>query len=195
MTSISGKLFLISAPSGAGKTTLLHHVLARLHPTYPIERVITYTTKHPRPGERQGIEYHFLEEADFLQKIEEDFFVEHSTAYGSYYGFPRAVFDHLALGKSFMAIVDLAGATAIKTHYPQTICIGVRPPTSQVLSQRLTHRGEDSAADIAFRLTLAEQELVRLEESWWDYVIINDELLQAVEQLRDIVRRELAPRT
>ncbi len=192
MQKKQGKLFVVTAPSGAGKTTLVQHVIARLSPEYQLQRVITYTTKQPRKGERNGIEYHFLEEEAFKQRIGEGFFIEHSTAYGSYYGFPKEVFTFLSEGKSYMGIVDVAGATAIKAYSEHAILIGIRPPDQQVLEQRLMQRAEDSASAIAFRLGLAEDELACLEEGLFKYIIINDLLDDAAQKLEAIVRKELA---
>ncbi len=186
-----GKLFVVTAPSGAGKTTLVQHVVARLSGHYSLSQVVTYTTKQPRPGERQGIEYHFLSEDEFVQRIGEGFFVEHSTAYGSYYGFPKEIFADLNEGKSYMGIVDIAGATAIKAYADEAILVGIRPPDQQALMQRLTQRAEDSSSSIAFRLGLADDELNHITENFFDYIIVNDVLEVAVDCLAEIVKSEI----
>jgi guanylate kinase len=191
MQEKKGKLFLVTAPSGAGKTTLVQHVITRLSPEYSLQKVITYTTKRPRPGEREGIEYHFLSEEDFIQRISEGFFIEHSTAYGAYYGFPKDIFFSLSQGQSFMGIVDIAGAKAIKSYFPDSILIGIRPPDQHALEQRLRQRGEDNSSEIAFRLTLAQNELTHLEKGLFNYIMVNDLLDDAILKLEEIVRKEL----
>lgn len=192
MREKKGKLFVVTAPSGAGKTTLVQHVVARLSSEYQLQRVITYTTKQPRKGERLGIDYHFLEEDAFKQRIDEGFFIEHSTAYGSYYGFPKDIFGHLSEGKSYIGIVDVAGATAIKAYSADAILIGIRPPDQHALEQRLTRRAEDSISAIAFRLGLAHDELASLKEGLFNYIIVNDLLDDATKKLETIVRKELS---
>lgn len=187
-----GKLFVVSAPSGAGKTTLVKHVIAHLGHECDLHKVITYTTKQPRPGERQGVDYHFLEETEFKRRITEGFFVEHSTAYGAYYGFPKEVFRYLERGISYMGIVDLAGAESIRAYSEEVILIGIRPPDEKALLERLTGRAEDTQDAIAFRLGLAEDELNRIHEGFFKHIIINDIFDEAVQRLEKIVRQELS---
>lgn len=187
-----GTLFVVTAPSGAGKTTLVQQVVSSLSSEYALEKVITYTTKQPRPGERQGIDYHFLTEADFLERISEGFFVEHSTAYGAYYGFPKEVFSFLLEGRSYLGIVDIAGAQAIRSYSSEAILIGIRPPSYEALKERLAHRAEDTAEAINFRLSLAHDEMDLLNDSLFRYIIINDHLDESVKSLERIVRKELS---
>ena len=186
-----GKLFLVSAPSGAGKTTLVQQVISQIGHECCLQKVITYTSKKPRAGEVQGRDYNFLSEMDFEQRIAEGFFVEHSTAYGSYYGFPKEVFSFLKDGRNFMGIVDLAGAESIRAYTSEAILIGVRPPDIAALAERLTGRAEDSEKAIAFRLGLAHDELSKIHEGFFNHVIINDEFERAVKALEAIVRGEL----
>lgn len=188
----SGKLFVVTAPSGAGKTTLVSQVVARLSSEYNLKKVITYTTKQPRPGERSGIDYHFLKEAEFKNRIGTGFFVEHSTAYGAYYGFPKEVFTFLESGESYIGIVDLDGAASIKSFNSEAILIGIRPPDKRALKERLTGRAEDSEDAIAFRLGLAEGELDRITQDFFHYIIVNDVFVEAVDELEQIVRHELS---
>ncbi len=187
-----GKLFVVSAPSGAGKTTLVKEVITRLSHECSLQKVITYTTKQPRPGERQGIDYHFLDEYAFKTRIKEGFFVEYSTVYSAYYGFPKEVFSFLDEGKSYMGIVDLAGAASIKAYSSEAILIGIRPPDPEALAQRLAGRAEDTDEAIVFRLGLARDELDRINESFFKHIIINDVLNEAVDKLTCIVRDELS---
>lgn len=193
MENRCGKLFLISASSGAGKTTLVREVLARLHSEHGIKRVITYTTKAPRPGELQGIDYHFLSEADFIEKIGQGFFVEHSTVYGAYYGFPRSILHDIDKGAHYIAIVDRAGAASIKAEKPDAVLIWIQAPDTQALEARLTSRAQDSQEVIAFRLAIAQRELAgELSDALYTHHILNDDLEAAIVNLEELIRAEVA---
>lgn len=186
-----GKLFLVSASSGAGKTTLVREVLVRLHEEHGVKRVITYTTKAPRPGEQQGIDYHFLSEDEFMKKIAQNFFVEHSTVYGAYYGFPRSVLHDIDHGAHYIAIVDRAGAASIKSERPDAILIWIKAD-KQVLEARLTSRAQDTQEVITFRLAIAEQELAAEQaDDLYNHLILNDSLEAAIERLEHIIRNEV----
>lgn len=189
MRQLSGKLFLISASSGAGKTTLVREVIARFG-DIQLKRVITYTTKTPRPGEQNGIDYHFLSEPEFLKKIDENFFVEHSTVYGAYYGFPRSVLHEVGTGAHYIAIVDRAGAASIKTAWPAAVLIWIQPPDQDALEQRLHARAQDTDATIAFRLAIARQESAE-DQALYQHRIINDDLTVAVDVLHSLMKLEI----
>lgn len=186
-----GKLFLVTAPSGAGKTSLVQQVIRTIGHECCLQKVITYTSKEPRLGEVQGRDYNFLSEKEFKHRITEGFFVEHSTAYGAYYGFPKEVFSFLEDGRNFMGIVDLAGAESIRAYTSEAILIGVRPPDVEALKERLAERAEDSDAAVQFRLGLADDELEKIHEGFFNYVMVNDEFEKAVKALEAIVRGEL----
>lgn len=189
----TGKLFIISAPSGAGKTTLVAHVIERLGQECSLRRVITYTTKRPRVGEADGVDYHFLSEEEFKGKLLQNYFVEHSTAYGAYYGFPRSVMHEVEDGASFIVVLDRTGAAALKAHTNDAILIWIRPPTYESLRIRLTTRAQDDQDTITYRLALAQKELeAEAQESLFNHVIINDDFHVALGQLEKIVRDELA---
>ena len=183
-----GKLFIVSAPSGAGKTTLVQEVIARLRASHGIERVITYTTKQPRHQEVHGVDYHFVSESHFKQLLTEEFFVEHSCAYGAYYGFPQTVLDQVEAGSSFIAILDRAGAAAVRAKKQDAVLIWISPPSKEALEQRLARRGQDTEDTIKFRLALAEQELCSQEgDTLYDHIIMNEDFQKAVQLLEKIV--------
>lgn len=189
---MKGTLFVISAPSGAGKTTLVREVLDRLRAELGLMRVITHTSKQPRPGEVQGVDYHFLSEEEFKQKIEEDFFIEHSTVYGAYYGVAKALFKKLDEGIHHIAIVDRAGAASLKAKVADAVLIWIHPPAKEVLEQRLSARAQDSQEVISFRLKIAEEELeVAKEETLFEHVIVNDDLQEAVRELENLIREKV----
>jgi guanylate kinase len=189
MNKTSGKLFLISASSGAGKTTLVREVIARFG-DIQLKRVITYTTKAPRPGEQDGIDYHFLSESEFIKKIEGNFFVEHSTVYGAYYGFPRSVLYEVEIGSHFIGIVDRAGAASIKAAWPAAVLIWIQPPDQDALEKRLHSRAQDNDATIAFRLEIARQESIE-DQALYQHRIINDDLNIAVDVLHSLMKLEI----
>lgn len=181
-----GKLFVVSAPSGAGKTTLVERALNEL--TW-LKRVITFTTKESRARETQDIDYHFISRAEFEQKIAEHFFLEWSDVYGAYYGTPQTVLQEIERGESRIVIVDRKGALAIKKIYPKAVLIWIKPPSLEILKQRLCARNTESAEKISFRLALAQKELA-LEPKEFNYVLINNELNQAIHDLIDIIVKQ-----
>lgn len=187
----SGKLFVVSAPSGAGKTTLVTRVIERLNRSYDLKRVITYTSKQPRPGEVQGVDYHFLAEEEFKEKIASDYFVEYSTVYGAFYGFPRYIIAEIYKGASYIVIVDREGATSLKAHIKETVLIWIRPPNKEELEKRLINRAQDSNETIAFRLGLADAELSNEVRYLFDNIIINDDLERAVDELATLIEQNL----
>ena len=189
-----GTLFVVSAPSGAGKTTLVHEVIHRLQGEYDVQRVITYTSKTPRPGEINGVDYHFVTEEEFKAKIETNFFVEYSTVYGAYYGFPSSVLDAMKCGTSFIAIVDRAGAASLKACVGAALLIWIMPPSKEALAERLAGRAQDSDVTIAFRLAIAEQELSNSRDELFDHFIVNDNLENAINELALLVNNKLKHR-
>ena len=188
----TGKLFIISAPSGAGKTTLVAHVIERLGQECSLRRVITYTTKRPRVGEADGVDYHFLSEEEFKGKLLQNYFVEHSTAYGAYYGFPRSVMHEVEDGASFIVVLDRTGAVLLKLIQMMPFLFGLGPQHMKVFGYVL-QRGLRMINTITYRLALAQKELeAEAQESLFNHVIINDDFHVALGQLEKIVRDELA---
>src|SRR5262245_36935097 len=122
------KLFLIVAPSATGKTTLVHEVCAQLQSSLVIKRVITYTTRSPRPEEKEGEDYYFVTPEWFKQKIEQQFFIECSLVYGHWYGTSADMYDVLNKSVSLILIVDIQGMEIIRTKMPSSIAIWIDPP-------------------------------------------------------------------
>ncbi len=192
MNKKRGTLFVVSAPSGAGKTTLVCEVLKALK-GYDIHRVVTFTSKSPSPLEVQGIDYHFVSAEDFKAKIEQGFFIEYSTEYGAYYGFPKSALHSLEEGRSFIAIVDKDGALSLKAYEQEAILVRIEPPTKSALEERLNLRARESRKEIDFRLSLAEKELSAMRQSsLYNYVIINNQLGEAIAEFERLIRYELA---
>ena len=181
---MSGNLFVVAAPSGAGKTTLVRLLLeqeSRVHLS------ISDTTRGPRPGEENGREYHFVDNVEFQAMIARHEFLEWAEVHGNFYGTSQKwIADQLAAGHDVLLEIDWQGAQQVRKLFPQAIGIFILSPSMEELTRRLTGRGTDSADVIARRLAAAQAEMRHVGE--FDYVIINDQLAQALEELRAVVR-------
>ena len=183
---MTGNLYIITAASGVGKTTLVRALLAQ---EAGIELSVSYTTRHPRPGEREGEDYHFVDDVQFLRMLEAGEFIESAEVHGARYGTSRARVDGvLQRGQDLILEIDWQGAAQIRRLYPQAVSIFIMPPSMEVLVQRLNNRGQDSAEVIARRLAVAREELAHVCE--FDYVTINDEFEMALADLQAIVRAQ-----
>ncbi|WP_370812270.1 guanylate kinase [Butyricicoccus pullicaecorum] len=181
-----GKLFVFTGPSGTGKGTILSQVLA-CEPQLRLS--VSATTRQPREGEVNGVHYWFMSQAEFENKIEHDAFLEHACYVGNYYGTPeQPVNDQLAEGYDVILEIEVQGAMQIHKKRPDAIMVFVAPPSMEELSNRLHGRGTESAEKVAARLAQAETELSH--QSQFDYVIVNDDLSEAIADLRAILRAE-----
>ena len=183
-----GGLFIVSGPSGVGKTTLVTEFLKLYQHVCNINRVVTYTTKQPRATEIDGIDYHFIAQSEFQEKIESGFFLEWSGEYGAFYGTPLHIIDELALGASKILVIDRVGTEQIIKKHPQTILVWIEVSCHQVLLNRLTVRKTESAEQVQVRFSLAQKEIDQEKnEPMYHCYIENDELELAVQRLFDIV--------
>lgn len=179
-------LFIVCAPSGAGKTSLVNALLAR---DPAIELSVSYTTREPRPGETDGRQYHFVTRAKFQEMLEQGAFLESAQVHGNYYGTSQAwISDRMKKGADLLLEIDWQGAAQVRTLFPQCVSVFIVPPSAAALRERLTNRGQDSAAVIERRLAAARDEISRVSE--FDYVIINQRFEDAVEDLHSIVRAQ-----
>ena len=181
---MSGNLYVVAAPSGAGKTTLVRMLLAE---ESGVHLSISFTTRAPRPGEQDGREYHFVSVDRFRSMIAGDEFLEWAEVHGNFYGTSKKwIGDQLAAGHDVLLEIDWQGAQQVRKLFPAAIGIFILPPSMDELSRRLTGRGTDAQDVIERRLAAAEAEMRHVGE--FDYAIINDQLDQALQDLRAIVR-------
>ena len=192
---VPGGLFVVSAPSGGGKTSLTRASIDALAKAgIPAEISVSYTTRAPRPGEQDGVHYHFVDRAAFEGMIARGEFLEHATIYGQFYGTARAKTEQrLAAGRDLILDIDWQGARQIRQHMHDAIGIYILPPSMAKLEQRLRARKQDTEDAIRQRLDLARQEMAHYE--YYDYVIVNKEFEQAMAELVSIfvVRRLTRP--
>lgn len=182
-----GRLFIVSGPSGSGKDTVLCEVF-KSNPK--IEFSISSITRDMRPGETEGGKYHFISREEFEQLIKDDMLLEHNIFVGNYYGTPKMpVLECLKNGNDMIVEVDVNGAAQIREKMPDAVSIFIMPPSLEVLKHRLSRRGTDSAEVIEKRLNEALGEIKRAVE--YDYIVVNDDLMPAVEQVLTIINADL----
>ena len=186
LNKLKGLLIVISAPSGTGKTTLVHMLLKE----FPdLEFSVSYTTRPPRPGEVDGRDYHFVDRKTFERMIEEGDFLEWAEVYGNLYGTSRTqVLKALNEGKDVILDIDTQGALQVKKNFPEAVLIFILPPSLKELERRLRNRGTDDEETIERRLKTAREEIRRA--SLYDYIVVNDVLEVAYENLKSIIRAE-----
>ncbi|MDC8804596.1 guanylate kinase [Halomonas pacifica] len=178
-----GTLFIVSAPSGAGKTSLVRALLERLD---GIEVSVSHTTRPKRPGEVDGVNYHFVDVPAFEAMIERGDFVEHARVFDNYYGTSRpAVQARLAAGQDVILEIDWQGARQVREQFPEAQSVFILPPSRAALEARLTGRGTDDAEVIARRMRDAISEMSHYDE--YDHVIINDDFAVALDELCALV--------
>ena len=181
-----GLLIVISAPSGAGKTSVLFEVL-KLHPEITFS--VSATTRKPREGEKDGVNYHFLTEEEFEASIKKKELLEWNIVHGNKYGtFKSSVKEVLDKGEHIILDTDTVGAFNIRKHFPEAILIFIIPPSPDVLKERLEKRSTGSPENIKKRFETYPKEISRMHE--YNYIIINDDLKTAVSQFNAIIDAE-----
>jgi len=184
MSVTTGILYIVSAPSGAGKTSLLK-ALVDSHSKIRVS--VSHTTRAMRPGEVDGVNYHFVQRPIFEQMIERSEFLEQAEVFGNLYGTSQRALEHtLAEGFDLILEIDWQGAQQVRHLMPQAKSIFILPPNQQALRQRLTNRGQDSDGIIAQRMREAVSEMSHYIE--YDYLVINDDFAHALDDLKAIVR-------
>ena len=179
-----GKLFVISAPSGTGKTT----VIQRLKEEIPsLKVVVTFTTRKPRPGEKNGVDYYFVSEEEFKKMIKENKFIEWAVVYGNYYGTPKEqLMDELKKGNKILCCVDIQGGLSIKRIFPSSILIGILPPSVKEQEKRMRQRKGITEEEIKRRLEASKKERKILLQDY-NFRVINKDIDTTVKKIKNII--------
>ena len=176
-------LYIICAPSGTGKTSLVAALVAELQ---KIEISISHTTRPMRPGEKNGVNYHFIDKPSFERMVEKKDFLEHAEVFGNYYGTSKTfVEEKLKKDIDVILEIDWQGAQQIRKLFKHTVSIFILPPSMEILSERLSSRKQDSKEVITKRLAEARNEVRHCDE--FDYLMVNDDFSHAVAELKSII--------
>lgn len=181
---VPGIPFVVSGPSGCGKTSILREVLER---DSNVRFSVSHTTRSPRPGERDGRDYWFVDAETFRTLVEDEAFLEHAEYQGNWYGTSRhAVEDLTSSGLDVILEVEIVGARQLRKRLGDAVFVGVLPPSRKVLEDRLRARGSDDDATVERRLGRAEEEIRELREEY-DFLVVNDELETAVQDVLHVI--------
>lgn len=179
-----GTLIIITAPSGAGKTTMVRGLLAR---DTNVQLSVSYTTREPRPGESEGVDYHFVDFAGFRALRDRGEFLEWAEVHGNYYATSKVwLKQQMEAGRDILLEIDWQGAQQVRKAFPESVGVFVLPPSMEALESRLRGRGTDSDDVISRRLLGARGEMRHVSE--FEHVILNNELQQAIDDLVAVVR-------
>ena len=179
-----GVLFVVAAPSGAGKTSL---VKALLKNDQAIRLSVSYTTRPPRPGETDGVDYHFVSKENFLAMAGRGEFLESAEVYGNYYGTSQAwIAGEIAAGHDILLEIDWQGAAQVRKFFPEAVSLFILPPSIEALRERLSNRAQDSAEVIGKRIAAAQDDISHASE--FEYIIVNDDFDQALQDMMAVVR-------
>ena len=185
-TKRKGILFIISAPSGSGKTTLCTRLVESVDSLY---RSISMTTRAPRPGEKDGMDYIFIEKPEFIKRQKRNEFLEWAKVFGEYYGTPkRHILHMLKRGSDVLLSIDVQGAMKIKRLKLDAVYIFILPPSLSMLKERLINRSTDSKEAIHERLTVARKETASSQK--YDYIVVNNRVESALDNLKAIIIAE-----
>ena len=181
------RVFVITGPSGVGKGTLIRGLLARIP---ELELSVSATTRQPRPGERDGVAYHFLSDEEFDRKVKAGAFVEHAAYSGRRYGTLRSELERrTSAGVPVVLEIEVQGARQVRSTLPSAVQIFIVPPSDHALRERLVGRGTDDPEEIERRLAVAERELAARDE--FHHQVVNDRQEEAVAELERVVRAHL----
>jgi guanylate kinase len=186
MQKQTGTLYIFSAPSGAGKTSL---VKALLETAQNLVVSVSHTTRAMRPGEENGVHYHFIDVTEFQKMVETNQFLEHAQVFDNFYGTSQfAIEQQLASGLDVILEIDWQGARQVRHRIPGTVSVFILPPSRAELERRLSGRGTDSPEVVARRMRDAVSEMQHYDE--YDYLVINDDFQLALADLRSIISNE-----
>jgi guanylate kinase len=183
---MKGRLFVISAPSGTGKSTIIREVRQGLD---RLSYSISHTSRPPRGNEREGVDYHFVDRPGFERMIAQKALVEWAEVYGAYYGTSALELERqIREGLDVLLDIDSQGARNIRARFPETVLIYLLPPSLKALEGRLKGRGTDTRQTIRGRMEKSCREMANC--AWYDYIVINDDLEQAVKAVRSVIIAE-----
>ena len=178
---------MVSGFSGSGKGTIMKELMKKYADSYALS--ISATTRNPRPGETNGVEYFFRTKEQFEQMIKDDALIEYAQFVGNYYDTPKAyVEEQLEAGKDVILEIEIQGALKVKEKFPDTLLLFVTPPSAEELKSRLVGRGTETMDVIEFRMNRAKEEALEMDQ--YDYLIINDDLQECVEEMHQIIQGE-----
>lgn len=181
-----GKLIVISGPSGVGKGTICKKLFEEINAWYSV----SFTTRAPREGEIDGVNYFFVTKEEFLKRIDEGEFLEYNYYNDNYYGTSKKiVLEKMEQGINVFSEIDVNGARNIKKIFPDALLIYIAPPSMDELRKRLIGRGTDPIERINERLSIAEEEMKQV--GFYDYVVVNDELEKATKEVKEIILKEI----
>lgn len=181
-----GKFIVISGPSGVGKGTICNKLFKEINAWYSVST----TTRSPREGEVDGINYYFISKEEFEEKIKNNEFLEYNIYNNNYYGTSKkVVLEKMEEGINVFSEIDVNGAHNIKKIFPDALLIYIAPPSIDVLRERLIARGTEDMEKINQRLEIAKKELEEI--SFYDYVVVNDDLEKATKEVKDIILKEI----
>jgi len=181
-----GKFIVISGPSGVGKGTICNKLFKELNAWYSVST----TTRNPREGEVDGVNYYFITKEEFLKRIDDGEFLEYNYYNDNYYGTSKKiVLEKMNEGVNVFSEIDVNGARNIKKIFPDALLIYIAPPSMESLKERLIGRGTESIEKINQRLKIAEEEMKQVD--FYDYVVINDDLEKATNEVKKIILKEI----
>ena len=181
-----GGIYILSGPSGCGKNTV-YEGLTALDPD--IVQTVSATTRKPRPGERNGVDYYFITVPEFKRRIDNGEFVEYVTYGGNCYGTLKSEVERLsAQGKTVVLVIEVRGALRIKQMFPQAVSVFIEPPSMEELIRRINKRGDNNDAEIALRLNIAKDEMTYRDR--YDYRVVNDVLDTCIQEVYQIIKKE-----
>ena len=177
-----GKLLVVSGPSGVGKGTIVKTLVSRRK---DVVESVSCTTRAPRAGEVYGREYYFLTKEDFLRRVKENDFLEYDEHFGNYYGTPKSFVRETLKEKSVILEIDVVGGLNAKKEFPECLLVMIVPPSVEELKRRLISRNSETEEEIENRLSRLEYELSQKDK--YDFVIVNDEIETAIQELEKII--------